>query len=1137
MPSAAARGAVFRSLDLSYLGKLVALALGYFIAAKASLLLAIPPGYATAVWPPSGIALAATLLYGGRMWPGIWIGAALANFSIDQATSPAIAIATGNTLEAVCACWLARQFIAPPVAAGFLHPESAFRFAGVVAIGSAVAATVGVGALLLSGRVVPEELLANWYTWWQGDATGMIVLTPFALAWLRRSAAPAEYRRSELLVFAILLALTLAAVFELAGRTSPDIARSLTFLLIPFMAWAGCRFDERIVTASILAVTGTVIWFTVHNQGPFLFSSRNESLLVLQAFISTIALLGLVLCALTRVRTDGVAALQQAHKQLEATVLERTAELARKNVALARDIEEKEQLTAILQRREAQLAEAQALSHIGSWTWDIQSDRVSWSDELFRIYGLAPDAFSASFQGYISRVHPEDRQRVAQNIRTAVEHRRPWELSERIIRPDGSVRVLRSIGKVLTNDAGEAITLYGVCVDDTERVRLERIQDVQLAVTSALLQTSSWRDAVTSALRSVCETLGWALGQMWRVDKTASVLRHASAWHPPAPELATFVEDGATMTFAPGRGLPGRTWHARRAEWIEDVVVDANFPRAGAALRANLHAAFALPLIAGGEVLGVIEFFSRETQKPQTEVLETLMALGSQLGEYIVRSESQALLKQSEERFRLLVESVKDYAIFMLDTGGHVATWNPGAGRIKGYGAEEIIGQHFSRFYTRQAIAAKQPEQALMAAVVHGHFEEEGWRVRKDGSRFWAHAVITAVHDAEARLHGFAQVTRDMSDRKRVEALEEAGRQTRKFLAMLGHELRNPLAPIRNAVSIMHAHGLPQPELERCRAMIERQVGHLSRLVDDLLDAGRITSGKIELRRERIDLVTVLARALESSRPLIDARGQKLEVRLPRSPMPVNGDLVRLSQVVQNLLNNAVKFTPDGGRIELSLAREGDNGAIRVRDTGIGIGPDLLPKVFDLFAQGDRGLDRSEGGLGIGLTLVREITHLHVGSVQALSLGEGRGAEFVVRLPLLAANAVCAEPNGESGAPQASTARRVLVVDDNHDAADSMATLLRVWGHQAWSAYDGDSALSLAVEHCPEVVLLDIGLPGMDGYQVARRLRGLADTRDTVLIALTGYGQSEDRTRSQEAGFNLHLVKPVDIEALRQLIG
>ncbi len=358
-------------------------------------------------------------------------------------------------------------------------------------------------------------------------------------------------------------------------------------------------------------------------------------------------------------------------------------------------------------------------------------------------------------------------------------------------------------------------------------------------------------------------------------------------------------------------------------------------------------------------------------------------------------------LRQSEEMFRLLVEGVKDYAIFMLDPDGYIISWNSGAQSIKGYTAREIIGQHFSRFYPPDAIARNWPQRELQIAKQEGRFEEEGWRLRKDGTPFWANVVITSLHDEEGRLHGFAKVTRDLSDRKRIEALESAERQMTEFLAMLGHELRNPLAPIRNAVAMMQESELSPAQLSWARDVIDRQITHLARLVDDLLDVSRITSGKISLRKESMVLLPAMLGAIEASRPLIEARRHTFETSLPDEPLWVLGDSTRISQVVLNLLNNAAKYTPEGGCIRLTVEKGEEEAVIRVRDTGIGIPADLLSKVFDLFTQGDRSLDRSEGGLGIGLTLVRQLTQMHGGAAEAHSEGPGQGTEFVIRLPLL----------------------------------------------------------------------------------------------------------------------------------------
>jgi CheY-like chemotaxis protein len=370
-----------------------------------------------------------------------------------------------------------------------------------------------------------------------------------------------------------------------------------------------------------------------------------------------------------------------------------------------------------------------------------------------------------------------------------------------------------------------------------------------------------------------------------------------------------------------------------------------------------------------------------------------------------------------------------------------------------------------------------------------------------------------------------------------VRDIQEADHRKDEFLAMLGHELRNPLAPICNAVQLLRGLGPPDPQRDELRDVIDRQLNKLTRLVDDLLDVSRITTGKIRLQIQVLDAADAARSAVETSRPVIEARRHTLEVALPDAPIRLNGDIARLSQVLSNLLNNAAKYTEVGGRIWLSLEREGNDAVFRVRDTGSGIAPDVLPRVFDLFTQADQSLDRAQGGLGIGLTLVRRLIETHGGNVQAFSAGLGQGSEFIVRLPAIQAETAKAVTPEAGSAAHCHTFRcRVLVVDDNADTAETLAMLMRHDGHEVLTANDGVSALEATDSFRPEVVLLDIGLPRMDGYEVARRLRAKDCGADLFLAAITGYDQAEDHVRSQQAGFDHHLVKPVRLAALRQLL-
>ncbi|OAI41435.1 hypothetical protein AYO40_03225 [Planctomycetaceae bacterium SCGC AG-212-D15] len=782
------------------------------------------------------------------------------------------------------------------------------------------------------------------------------------------------------------------------------------------------------------------------------------------------------------------------------------------------------------------------------------------------------------------------------------------------------------------------------------------------------------------------------------------------------------------------------------------------------------------------------------------------------------RKEAEEALRQSEERFRLLVEGTKDYAIFLLDPQGHVSSWNPGAQRFKGWKAEEIIGQHFSKFYPQEALDRGWPAHELKVAAQVGRFEDEGWRLRKDGSQFWANVIITALKDDQGNLLGFSKITRDLTQRKQAEedarrlaaeqaarqaaeanaeviraereqfritlesigdaviatdaqakvtllnsvaqaltgwrseeaigqplgrvldlrneqtgrpaenpvdrviqegivvrlanhtvlvakdgsewpiedsaapikdergnlqgcvmvfhdvsekrrqqaalresearkaamlesaldcaitidqqgrvvefnraaeqtfgyprsqvlghdladliipprlredyrrgltrhlatgetrilnqraempglradgsefpldisvtrlpgegpplftaflrditerkrneeALKEADQRKDEFLATLAHELRNPLAPLRNGLQVLHLAGEDRQAWEQTRQMMERQLGQMVRLVDDLLDLSRISRGKIELRKERVDLATVVQAAVETSRPSIEASHHRLEVILPEQPVHLDADPARLAQVLSNLLNNSAKYTPEEGRIRLSAKVEKGAAVFRVEDTGIGIPAEKMPYIFEMFTQAEPSKERSRSGLGIGLTIVKRLVEMHGGRIEAHSDGPGKGSEFVVGLPL---------SSGQSNLPPApsppaavlaavGTTYRVLIVDDNQDSAESLAMLLRMLGHDTRTANDGPAGLKVLDGFSPDVVVMDIGMPGMNGCEVARQIRAQQRFKNMLLCAMTGWGQEEDRRQSREAGFDHHLIKPVDLAALQPI--
>jgi PAS domain S-box-containing protein len=501
-------------------------------------------------------------------------------------------------------------------------------------------------------------------------------------------------------------------------------------------------------------------------------------------------------------------------------------------------------------------------------------------------------------------------------------------------------------------------------------------------------------------------------------------------------------------------------------------------------------------------------------------------------------------IRQRENLLRLLVENVRDYAIFVLDAKGRVATWNAGASRIQGYDATEIIGKHFSIFYPPEDIAAGKCELELATATKAGSFEEEGWRLRKDGSRFWANVVITSLRNDSNEVIGFAKVTRDLTDRRKNEEerlalarAQESDRSKDEFLAIIGHELRNPLAPMMTAVHLLgekdRAKGEYKPEID----ILQRQLSQLTRLVDDLMDVAATLRDIVKIDLRPVEVGAVIKRAVEVSSALIEKHDHTLKIEVPKSGLPVNVDVERMTQVFGNLLNNAAKYTDEGGTIIVRAFREGRDVVVSVEDNGRGIERRNLGRIFDLFTQGERSLDRHGSGLGVGLAVAKDFVKKHGGAISAQSDGPGTGARFVVRLPR--SNMLETPlPFPVLAAPQSieQAMRRVVLIDDNEDGAMLLGEALRRLGHQVEVANDGPTGLGLVITFRPDIVFLDIGLPGLNGYEVIRELRQDPAMSDLPIYAVTGYVNAAHKTEALRAGFTGHLPKPVTIESLQLLL-
>ncbi len=520
-----------------------------------------------------------------------------------------------------------------------------------------------------------------------------------------------------------------------------------------------------------------------------------------------------------------------------------------------------------------------------------------------------------------------------------------------------------------------------------------------------------------------------------------------------------------------------------------------------------------------------------------TDVLEPLELVAT-VKALLRAQKAEEAAQISTKQWQVTFDAIND-GVVLLDRDGRVVQVNSAMEGMLGKSWNDLSGQEIHNLLSIPPVPEDSPFLRML---------DTGQREAVDltlGDR-WLRVTVDPIRDADGDINGGLCIASDITDRRRLEEelrqraeeLAAADRRKDEFLAMLAHELRNPLAPISNALEAIRLARSNAAATEEALNIARRQIGHMARLLDDLLDVSRFTRGKVRLRKVPVDLTTILRQAVETSRSLIEKNGHELLTSFPAEPVWLDGDPTRLAQIVANLLNNAAKYTDRGGRIALVADREGDEAVVRVRDNGIGLSAEMLPRVFDLFAQADRSLDRSQGGLGIGLTLVRSLVQLHDGNVSVESRGPGQGSEFIVRLPASsrAQSTPVANKDAISAVESAYPLLRLLVVDDSQDSARSLARVLKLWGYEVRVAHDGLEAIEAASTEAFDVILLDIGLPGINGYEVAERLRDHFGSARPVLVALTGYGQAEDLARSQSVGFDDHLVKPVNLERLREML-
>jgi PAS domain S-box-containing protein len=798
-------------------------------------------------------------------------------------------------------------------------------------------------------------------------------------------------------------------------------------------------------------------------------------------------------------------------------------------VLVFRDVTEQRRAEESQRNHQEVLKLVHQVGRIGHWEWNSLTDENNWSPEIEALYGLPPGGFEGGYQGWAKLLHPDDLPKAEEDVRRALETGK-YFTEFRVIWPDGSVHWLEARAIVFKDGHGKPVRIVGVNMDITERKRQEealRAGEQRWRTMAEALPNLVWTDLPDGR----CDWLSsqWGkytgipeqelLGLRWldTVIHPDDRERTLACWQAACADEADYdLEyrirryDGEYHWFKT-RGVPVRNEQGKIVYWFGTCTDIEDTKRIGERLRLLWEAASVL----------------LTTTEPEAMLRELFAKIGPHLG-------------------------LDTYFNYMVNETGDAL-------RLVSYiGIPEEAARQITRLELGRAICGTVAvqRQPFVATHIQQSDDPKAQLVKSFGIRAYAWNPLQIDNDLVGTL-SFASRSRDELDAnaldflqtichyvavayerlRLVKQLREADRKKDEFLATLAHELRNPLAPIRNAVELLERSGDNATLIGQARSIVRRQLDQMVRLIDDLLDMSRISQGKVQIRKERVDLAAVIRTALETARPLIDAQAHELTVTLPLGPIHLDADPTRLAQVIANLLHNAAKYTAKGGHIWLTVERQGAEAIVAVRDTGIGIAAEHLPGIFEMFSQVAPALERSHGGLGIGLSLVRGLVELHGGTVEARSDGPGRGSEFLVRLPV-ADGAVRPgpEPTGGGEPSRAGPKRRILVVDDNRDAADSMALMLQLMGHDARTAYDGLEAVQAAATYRPDVLLLDIGLPKMNGYEVARHIRRQRWGEGMVLTALTGWGQEEDKRRALEAGFDHHLTKPVDAPVLEKLL-
>jgi PAS domain S-box-containing protein len=1066
-------------------------AAAYLIAAVVGQSLSFGSAGAMAVWPPSGVFLATLVCTAPRRWP-LFVAAALVagtGFEMVVREQP-LAIALGFWLaasaEALFGAALVQMWAGAEVSLARLrHLLLWTAFAGLAA--PLVGATLGQATI---ATALPESAHAGnvWLQWWLADLVGVMTFGPLAWWVIQRGRglleSVAAARAVEAGLMAVIVAASAEAVF--AGAT----VGLHPFLLMPLLLWPAIRFGVPGVSIMVVMLTAIAITNTWDGSGPFsepMFDPA-ASMMMVQVFCVIHAFTFYVLAAIFDERRRAEQALRETNAQLEMRVQDRTVQLEATS----------DRLRA---QRDRYQAAIRSSGHV-LYDTDLRTGHVIYGGDCERILGYTPEELEGDASKWRALVHPEELPQYMRAI-GATANAPGFHLVYRARRRDGAYITVQDDGhRVAGGEPGHPGHMIGFVKDVTQQHRAQ-----------AALRDSERR------LREMAD----AMPQIVYVARPGGDVEYINQRWFQFTGLSTEQSLGNGWLRALHPQDRERVYRRLSHSWETGEVYEdeVRYRRADGAYR----------------------WFLSRTVPVRNDAGAVTLWVGASTDVDDFKRLSHAL-QASEERFRVAQElSLFGFAILRCVRGADGAVldfeWeyvNPAACRILQRPAAGLVGKRLL-----EVLPGTRNRSDLFDLYVRvvgtGRSSDVELYYDAEGIRGWFRNMTVKLGDGVAV--SFTDITHrkllEDALRQRNEALMEADRRKDEFLATLAHELRNPLAPIRTSLEIMRLAGDNGAAVERARAMMERQLAQMVRLVDDLLDLSRISHNRLQLRKEAVTLQAVLDSAVETSRPLIDEREHELILDMPPEPVWLDADLTRLAQVFVNLLNNAAKYTEPRGRIALHARKEQGEAVVKVEDNGVGIPAEMMPRIFDMFTQVDRRLERTQGGLGIGLTLVRRLVELHGGQISADSK-RGQGSVFSVRLPVAAQPADASAGTHAADEPSPRRDVRILVVDDNRDAALSLATFLRITGNEVRTAHDGNDAIAAATSFRPHVMVLDIGMPGRNGYDVARHMREQPWGKDILLVAVTGWGQDEDRRRSDEAGFDAHLVKPIDPAEIERLL-